>query len=134
VRKSFANVVKMHTPSISNLRLRNALSLHTAFLTSAVSAGTSPFGLESAFSLSVEISVSLWSQIKSGRSIGDKLARQFEVKCGKPRGWLDTEHDDTAPDPAEERFVEACRTAWRSADRERKRELKQLVKTRLLAP
>jgi hypothetical protein len=35
-------------------------------------------GLEQAFAASLQISPSLWSQIKSARPIGDKLARQIE--------------------------------------------------------
>ena len=31
----------------------------------------------------------MWSQIKSARPIGDKLARQLESACGRPAGWLD---------------------------------------------
>jgi hypothetical protein len=33
----------------------------------------------------------MWSQIKSSRPIGDKLARQIEKHCGKVAGWLDEE-------------------------------------------
>jgi len=111
----------------SNLRLRNLLSLHQAFVQDRVSNGESLAGLESAFAASLEVSLSMWSQIKAGRTVGDKLARQFEAKRSKPQGWLDQEHPDTAPDPAEEKFIALCRAAWSSADRSRRAELKRLA-------
>ena len=112
------------TPSI---RLRNLLSLHHAFVQERVSNGEPPTGLEGAFAASLEVSLSMWSQIKSGRTVGDKLARQFESKRSRPAGWLDQEHPETAPDPAEEKFIAQCRVAWASADRARRAELKRFV-------
>jgi hypothetical protein len=41
----------------------------------------------------VQIQPSYWSQIKSrSRQIGERLARQFEHLCHKPRGWMDVPH------------------------------------------
>lgn len=111
----------------SNIRLRNLLSLHQAFAQARVSSGEGLAGLESAFAASLEISLSMWSQIKSGRTVGDKLARQFESKCSRPAGWLDDEHPETSPDPAEEKFIALCRAAWANADRAGRVELKRMV-------
>lgn len=125
--KLFYGCCKIANHMTSNLRLRNLLSLHQAFAQARVSNGESLAGLESAFAASLEVSLSMWSQIKAGRTVGDKLARQFESKGGKHAGWLDQEHPDTAPDPSEERFIAMCRSAWTSADRAGRAELKRII-------
>ncbi len=109
------------------LRLRNLMTLHQAFVQLMVSQGAAPSGLERAFAASIEISASLWSQIKAGRSVGDALAKQIEKKSGKPTGWLDQVHEDTASDPMEEKFVEACRRAWRASDKAGRTALKKII-------
>ncbi|MFT3819371.1 MAG: hypothetical protein QM750_17330 [Rubrivivax sp.] len=54
-------------------------------------------GLERRFAERVQIQPSYWSQIKSrSRQIGERLARQFEHLCHKPRGWMDVPHDAAA--------------------------------------
>ena len=111
----------------SNIRLRNLLSLHQAFVKERVSTGEPLAGLEGDFAASLEVSLSMWSQVKSGRTVGDRLARQFESKRSKPAGWLDEEHPETAPDPAEEKFIAMCRVAWTNADRAGRAELKRYV-------
>jgi hypothetical protein len=111
----------------SSIRLRNLLSLHQAFVQERISKGETLAGLEGDFAASLEVSLSMWSQIKSGRTVGDKLARQFEAKRSKPSGWLDQEHPETAPDPAEEKFIAMCRIAWANADRAGRAELKRIV-------
>jgi hypothetical protein len=88
-----------------------------------------PKGLEQSFAAAMHISPSMWSQIKSARPIGDKLARQLEHRAGKPSGWLDEVHDGAAvPDAAEERFLELARTAWRAQNAKGKRELARQLK------
>lgn len=73
----------------------------------AVAAGMPPpKGLEHAVAARLQISPSMWSQIKSSRPIGDKLARQVEVLCGKPVDWLDEPRKSTASTPAENAFLE----------------------------
>lgn len=37
----------------------------------------------------------LLSQIRSGDSFGDKLARDIEVKLDLPIGWFDNDHEET---------------------------------------
>lgn len=111
----------------SSIRLRNLLSLHQVFVQERISQGEPTAGLEGAFAASLEISLSMWSQIKAGRTVGNKLARQFESKTSKATGWLDQEHSETAADPAEEKFIAMCRTAWATADRAGRADLKRIV-------
>ncbi len=55
-------------------------------------------GLERRFAERVLIQPSYWSQIKSrSRQIGERLARQFELCCHKPQGWMDQVHTASAP-------------------------------------
>ncbi len=91
--------------------------------------GISPKGLEQAFAASLEISPSLWSQIKSSRPIGDKLARQIEQHASKPAQWLDQEHSEVQlPDAAQERFIALAREVWQQSNAKSKRELMQALK------
>jgi len=114
-------------------RRRNALLLHRRFLEEAIAAGLPAKGLDQAFAKKLEISPSMWSQIKSARPIGDTLARQIERHCGVDAGWLDRKDLATdAPDPAEERFIAAARQAWRSANAKGKRELSRRIREPLL--
>lgn len=125
--KHFYSCCKIAHLMTSSIRLRNLISLHQAFVQERVSRGESLAGLEGDFAASLEVSLSMWSQIKSGRTVGDKLARQFESKRSKPAGWLDQEHPETAPDPAEEKFIAMCRVAWANADRAGRSELKRII-------
>jgi hypothetical protein len=116
-------------PNPTVTRRQNAVALFQEFMARAVAGGTPPKGLEQSFAAQAQISPSLWSQIKSARPIGDKLARQLEHHCGKPVGWLDETHDSAPqPDAAEERFIAAARKAWRAQNAKGKRELARLVK------
>ena len=116
-------------PQTTVTRRRNALLLHRRFLEEAIAAGLPAKGLDQAFAKKLEISPSMWSQIKSARPIGDTLARQIEQHCDVDAGWLDREDlaADT-PDPAEERFIAAARQAWRQANAKGKRELSQWLR------
>jgi len=121
---------------VSNItvnRRQNALALFKAFAEKAMSSGAAPKGLEQAFAASLEISASMWSQVKSSRPIGDKLARQIEHHCGKPMGWLDEERVVTERSPAEQQFLELALRAWRAtnaAGRKALREqLQQMVRS-----
>ena len=118
-------------PNITVARRRNALALHRRFLEEAVAAGLPAKGLDQAFAKKIEISPSMWSQIKSSRPIGDNLARQIERHCGVAPGWLDEEdRPREVPDAAEERFIAAAREAWRSANAKGKKELSGWLKMR----
>ena len=65
-------------------RRQNALALFQAFAEKTLASGGSPKGMEQSFAATLQISPSMWSQIKSSRPIGDKLARQIEQLGGKP--------------------------------------------------
>ncbi|MFM9921629.1 hypothetical protein VLK31_01450 [Variovorax sp. H27-G14] len=118
-------------PNITVARRRNALTLHRRFLEEAVAAGLPAKGLDQAFAKKIEISPSMWSQIKSARPIGDNLARQIERHCGVEPAWLDKEdRPSEVPDAAEERFIAAAREAWRSANAKGKKELSGWLKKR----
>lgn len=111
------------------LRRRNALTLFQQFAERELAAGAPAKGLEQAFAAQMSISPSMWSQLKSSRPIGDRLARQLEHHGGQPPGWLDEEHEATAPDPAEERFVALAREAWRAANAKGRRELAKVLRS-----
>jgi hypothetical protein len=119
----------VHTlPDHTVTRRRNALALFQEFMAAAVTEGASPKGLEQSFATLMQISPSMWSQIKASRPIGEKLARQLEHGGGKPVGWLDQDRGlPAAPDPAEERFVALARAAWRASRAPQKRDLARLL-------
>jgi hypothetical protein len=97
-------------------RRLNALALFQVYAEHALAAGASPKGMEQAFAAELEISPSMWSQIKSSRPIGDKLARQIEQHQGKPAGWLDEAREVTSPSAAEKAFMDLALSAWRSTN------------------
>jgi len=89
---------------VAQVRLDNALALFEEFVraTARHADAATLRGLERRFAERVQIQPSYWSQIKSrSRQIGERLARQFEVLCHKPRGWMDVPHGaGAAPAPA----------------------------------
>ena len=88
-------------------------------------AHSAPAHLEQAFAATLEISPSMWSQIKSARPVGDKLARQIEQHCSKPAGWLDEEHADQAGlSQAEQQFLALALRAFRASNSEGRKALK----------
>ena len=105
-------------------RRSNAVSLFQRFAEEQMRAGVPPKGLEQAFAQQVQISPSMWSQIKSSRPIGDKLARQIEVACATPAGWLDEDHPPEGISPAEQQFLALALKAWRATNAEGRKRLK----------
>jgi hypothetical protein len=84
-----------HGHDVAQTRLDNALALFDEFVRATVSHPDAAAlrGLERRFAEKVLIQPSYWSQIKSrSRQIGERLARQFEQCCHKPRGWMDEPH------------------------------------------
>lgn len=80
---------------LAQVRLNNAMALFEEFVrqTARHADAAALRGLEKRFAERVQIQPSYWSQIKSrSRQIGERLARQFEHLCHKPRGWMDVEH------------------------------------------
>jgi hypothetical protein len=109
-------------------RRRSALALFQAYAEDAIAKGAPPKGLEQTFAAHLEISPSMWSQIKSSRPIGDKLARQIERHAGKPVGWLDEERQAEGLSSAEQQFLALALKAWRAASSEGRKALKGQMK------
>ena len=114
-------------------RRRNVLALFQAYAESAVATGSAPKGLEQAFAAHVEISPSMWSQVKSSRPIGDKLARQIEQHCGKPAGWLDEEREAAGLTAGEQQFLALALQAWRTTNADGRKALRTSLKALLRA-
>ncbi|MCC7458227.1 MAG: hypothetical protein IT390_14730 [Nitrospira sp.] len=109
-------------------RRHNVLALFHAHAEAAIAAGAAPKGLEQAFAARLAISPSMWSQIKAARPIGDKLARQIERLCRKPRGWLDEARAPEQPTPAERAFVQLALAAYRASNSAGRRGLRAQLK------
>jgi hypothetical protein len=87
-------------PDLAQVRLDNALALFEEFVraTARHADAATLRGLERRFAERLDIQPSYWSQIKGrSRQIGERLARQFELLCHKPAGWMDTPHGPGAP-------------------------------------
>lgn len=126
---------KVAVLQLSVIRRQNVLALFQLFAEAALAQGRPTKGLEQEFAAVLAVAPSMWSQIKSGRPIGDKLARQFERAGNKPKGWLDEEHEQAPmPTPAEEAFVKLARQAWRAQNARGKRELRRVVESFPEAP
>lgn len=119
--------------NLTLVRRHNVLALFQAYAEKQLAAGAPPKGLEQAFAATLQISPSMWSQIKSARPIGDKLARQIEAHNGQPPGWLDEAHTPRAPSAAEQAFVDLALAAWRASNAAGKRALRQQLKA-IVAP
>jgi hypothetical protein len=84
---------------LAQVRLDNALRLFEEFVraTARHADAATLRGLERRFAERVQIQPSYWSQIKGrSRQIGERLARQFEQLCHKPRGWMDVPQGEAA--------------------------------------
>ena len=121
--------VSAPTSNVTLSRRRNVLGLFQEFAESQVAAGAEPVGLARAFAAHLEISPSMWSQIKSARPIGNKLARQIEARCSKPAGWLDEEREASGLTPAEQEFVALALQTWRSTNSVGRKQLRSMLKT-----
>ncbi len=124
--------VALHTQHVSNItvaRRQNALALFQGYAEKALAKGASPKGLEQAFAATLQISPSMWSQIKSSRPIGDKLARQIDAMTGRPAGWLDAKRQDSSPTPAETAFLELALAAYRATNAQGRRALRAYLDT-----
>ncbi len=112
-------------------RRRNVLALFQAYAERQLASGATPKGLEQAFAASLEISPSMWSQIKSSRPIGDKLARQIEVHAKVSTGWLDEPREAAGLLPSEQAFLDLALAAWRATNAAGRKALKVQVKAAL---
>ncbi|MBL8344099.1 MAG: hypothetical protein JNN03_01515 [Rubrivivax sp.] len=116
-------------PNLTVTRRHNALALFQDFAEKALAAGAAPKGLEQAFAAQLQISPSMWSQVKSSRPIGDKLARQVEALCAKPAGWLDEERTSAAPTAAELAFMALALAAYRATNSAGRKALREHLKS-----
>jgi hypothetical protein len=103
---------------LAQIRFDNALALFDEFVRNTIKHPDAATlrGLEGRFAEKVQIQPSYWSQIKGrSRQIGERLARQFELLCHKPHGWMDQAHtpgasvskpdDSPIPQDDDERFI-----------------------------
>lgn len=111
------------------VRRQNVLALFQRYAERALSQGVPPKGLEQDFAARLQISPSMWSQIKSARPIGNKLARQIEVLCEQANGWLDEVHDDAPPSAEEKAFLALALNAWRASSAAQRRALKKQMQS-----
>lgn len=118
-------------PNPTLVRRQNCLQLFQQFAEGRMRAGEPPKGLEQAFAQALQVSPSMWSQIKSSRPIGDKLARQIEAACGKASGWLDEAHEATGPSPAELQFLDLALRAFRATNAGGRKQLRLVLKQAL---
>lgn len=118
----------MSDHNITIHRRQNVLSLFQLFAEDQMRAGTPPKGLEQSFAQKLQVSPSMWSQIKSSRPIGDKLARQIEVACSQPLGWLDAARSTPSMTPSEHQFLALALQAWRSTNADGRKRLKRMLK------
>ncbi|HYN59252.1 MAG TPA: hypothetical protein VET87_06830 [Rubrivivax sp.] len=109
-------------------RRQNALALFQAYAEKALASGAPPKGLEQTFAATLQVSPSMWSQIKSSRPIGDKLARQIEQHHGKPTGWLDEARESDSVAPAEKAFLDLALKAWRATNSAGRKALREQMK------
>lgn len=109
-------------------RRQNALALFQAYAEKALASGAGPKGLEQAFAATLQVSPSMWSQIKSTRPIGDKLARQIEHLHGKATGWLDESRESDSVTPAEKAFLDLALKAWRATNSVGRKALREQMK------
>jgi hypothetical protein len=69
----------------------------------------------------------MWSQIKSARPIGDKLARQIEVLSEKAPGWMDEVHGTGPLTPGEKAFLDLSLRVWRNTNSTGRKQLRAYV-------
>jgi hypothetical protein len=120
---------RQHVPNTTVTRRQNALALFQDYAEKAMAAGEAPKGLEQSFAAALQISPSMWSQIKSSRPIGDKLARQIERLRSKPIGWLDEARSSVASTPAENAFTDLALAAFRSTNSAGRKALREHLKS-----
>jgi hypothetical protein len=117
-----------HVTQLVVIRRNNVVTLFQHFAEQQMRIGVPPKGLEQTFALRLQVSPSMWSQIKSSRPIGDKLARQIEAACDRPTGWLDEERAAAGLSPGEQQFLALALKAWRETTAEGRKRLKTMLR------
>lgn len=118
---------------LASVRRKNLLRLWSDFVASRQQDHPVLAGLDKEFTVKIDVNNTYFSGMKSGaRGIGEKLARQIEAKTGKPKGWLDVEHEDADSSPRDlKRFLELAETAYLTSDLQGRAELRAALKKRL---
>jgi len=116
--------------NVTATRQRNARLLFQEYAEAQLVAGAAPNGLEQAFAKTIQVSPSMWSQIKSSRPIGDKIARQIEAACAKPKGWLDEDRDQgtSGISQGEQQILALMLKAWRATNSVGRKNLKHVLR------
>ncbi len=112
----------------SVVRRANLLFLLQGYAENYVANGTTTTGIDQSFAAHIQVSPSMLSQMKSGRPISDKLAKQIESACKRPANWLSEQHTDQKPSSGEAAFMTLAREAWRTQDAKGKRTLAKVVR------
>lgn len=104
--------------NVTVTRRRNARLLFQEYAESQLSSGAAPNGLEQSFARLIQVSPSMWSQIKKSRPIGDKISRQIERLSGKGSGWLDEDRDAGTSEATEgeQQFLTHALKAFRATN------------------
>ena len=118
-------------PTLVVIRRNNVVTLFQQFAEQRMRSGVAPKGLEQAFAQQLQVSPSMWSQIKSSRPIGDKLARQIEAACDQDTGWLDEERASRGLTAGEQQFLTLALKTWRGIGAEERRRLRQQLQALL---
>ncbi len=82
------------------IRRNNLNALYREFATKAVTDSSRAIGTDAAFAAHIGVSPSMWSQIRSHRAIGPRVARQIEAKCGLNANWLDLARETPPASPS----------------------------------
>ena len=115
---------------LTKTRAENARHLFQVFCEEQFSKGASPAGLEASFAAHIQVSPSMWSQIKSSRPIGNKIARQIESHCGVEEGWLDKRRDAATDmiSQGEQQALAICLKAFRATNSVGRKNLSRLLR------
>jgi hypothetical protein len=71
------------------------------------------------------------SKTKKPRGISDDACRDIEEKCGKPRGWMDNNHNESAIPPVSPDKLMQLVAAYATMDEESRSMLLDFAETRL---
>ncbi len=107
---------------LSEVRRTNLLQLFSDYVAERMASAPSQqiTGLDREFAALIQVHNTYFSGMKSGsRAIGEKLARQIETLLHKPKGWLDTAHEDAKPEELK-KFLQLAEKAYLAAPHARK--------------
>jgi hypothetical protein len=118
-------------PDLHTIRRDNLHALIREFVQARIAAGEPANGAERAFAECVQMSKSLLSHLKSTRPISDANARQIEMRCKKPVGWLSEVHAtmEVRAAPGEDAFIAIARERYRMSDKSQRARLRALITT-----